>query len=423
MSQAPTDQHASVQRRTVRVLMASVIPAGIGTSGGYAATAVLAKELTDSGALAGLAAACYGLGSALATLPLARFMARHGRRPGLRLGWAFAAMGGLIAATSAILGFYPLLVVGALCLGTGNATTLTARYAGSDLASESTRARAIGVLVWASALGSTFGPSLGLGPAGWVARQLAMPELAGPYLLAMIALAAAAWSIDRRLRPDPLVVSGGVDPDNEVSRPPIGRAFAHIRSSPGAVLAVLAMLVGQVVMVAVMTMTPLHMKDGNQSLQIIGFMISVHIIGMYFFAPAVGWLTDRVGPRPLICVAGGLLFFGGEVASRTDPADRSGVFVGLFLIGLGWSFGLVAGSSLLTASIDLAHRVEAQGAADLIMVGSGATAGLSSGVVVQFTSYQTLSHWAGVGALVLVLAAGTQMVRRTSAALVSRPAG
>jgi len=403
--------------------MAGVVPAGIGTSGGYAATAVLAKELTDSGALAGLAAACYGLGSAIATLPLARYMARHGRRPGLRLGWGLAAMGGLIAATSAIMGFYPLLLLGALCLGVGNATTLTARYAGSDLATESTRARAIGVLVWASALGSAVGPSLGLGPAGWVARRLGMPELAGPYLLSMMALASAGIFINRRLHPDPLVLSGGVQLHDTISRPPIGRSFATIRNSTGAMLAVLAMLVGQVVMVAVMTMTPLHMDDGNQTLQIIGFMISIHIIGMYFFAPVVGWLVDRVGPRALICAAGALLFLGGEIASQTDPADRTGAFVGLFLIGLGWSFGLVAGSSLLTASVDLAHRVEAQGAADLIMVGSGAAAGLLSGVVVQFSSYQALGTWAGIGALILVVASGAQMARRTPVELVSPPGG
>lgn len=423
MSHVRTDEHAELQRRTVQVLMAAVVPAGIGTSGGYAATAVLAKDLTDSGALAGLAAACYGLGSALATLPLARYMAHNGRRPGLRVGWTFAAVGAAIAASSAIVGFYPLLVLGALCLGVGNATTLTARYAGSDLAGESTRARAIGILVWASAFGSVFGPSLGLGPAGWVANQLSLPELAGPYLFSMVALSASALFIDRRLRPDPLLVSGGADLGNTVSRPPIGRAFSRIRNSPGAGLAVLSMLVGQVVMVAVMTMTPLHMRDGDQTLQIIGFMISVHIVGMYFFAPAVGWLVDRVGPRPLICMAGGLLFLGGEIASHSDPADRTGVFVGLFLIGLGWSFGLVAGSSLLTASVDLPHRVEAQGAADLIMVGSGAAAGLMSGVVVQFSSYHALSHWAGVAALGLVAAAGAQIIGRTSGKAVGSPTG
>ncbi len=170
------------------------------------------------------------------------------------------------------------------------------------------------------------------------------------------------------------------------------------------------MLIGQVVMVGVMTMTPIHMKDGSQSLQIIGLMISFHIIGMYFFAPIVGWLVDRIGPPPLICAAGLVLFVGGGLAARTDSTDRAGVFWGLFLIGLGWSFGLIAGSALLTKSIPIEHRVQAQGAADLIMTGSGAAAGLTSGVVVQFTSYHALSHWASMSALLLIFAAGVVIV-------------
>jgi len=384
----------------------------MGTSGGYAAAAVLAKNITGSGALAGIAAAGYGIGSATATLPLARFMARRGRRAGLVRGWSVASAGGLIAATAAILGLYPLLVVGTFLIGVGNATTLSARYAGSDLATEDSRARAIGFLVWASAFGSVFGPTVGLGPAGRLAGRLGLTELAGPYLLSVLMLAVAAFAVNAWLRPDPLVVAGGIEPEGRVSRPPVSRAFRRIWASPGARLAVLAMLIGQVVMVAVMTMTPLHMDDGGQSLQIIGLMISFHVVGMYFFAPVVGWLVDRIGPRRLVVVAGLLLFAGGEIASRTDPADRAGVFWGLFLIGLGWSFGLVAGSSLLTASVSVAARVEAQGAADLIMIGSGAAAGLMSGVVVQLSSYHALSHWSGIMALTLVAVPSVQMARR-----------
>ncbi len=173
------DDTAGIQRRTVRVLMACVIPAGMGTSGAYAAAAVLAEDLTNSGALAGIAAAGYGVGSALATLPLARHMAHRGRRTGLAGGWTVASIGAAIAASSAIFRFYPLLVVGTILIGAGNATTLTARYAGSDLATEDARASAIGLIVWASAFGSVFGPTVGLGPAGRVATWLGLPELSG----------------------------------------------------------------------------------------------------------------------------------------------------------------------------------------------------------------------------------------------------
>ncbi len=171
------------------------------------------------------------------------------------------------------------------------------------------------------------------------------------------------------------------------------------------------MMLGQAVMVGVMTMTPLHMKDGDHELRIIGFVISVHILGMYALSPVVGWLVDRVGTHIMIATGGVLLFTGAEMASHTDPEDSAGVFVGLFLIGVGWSCGLIAGSSLLTNSFDVNTRVAVQGAADLLMVGAGASAGLVSGAAVEWSSFHALSHWAGVAALAMVVAAGWPIVR------------
>jgi MFS family permease len=179
------------------------------------------------------------------------------------------------------------------------------------------------------------------------------------------------------------------------------------------------MVVGHAVMVGVMTMTPLHMDNGDHELRVIGFVISLHVVGMYAFSPLVGWLVDRIGPHLVIASAGIVLFSGGELAAHTDAQDSGGVFAGLFLIGLGWSFALIAGSSLLTGAFAPAERVEVQGAADLIMISAGAMAGLSAGVIVEWTSYHSLSHWSGVLALGLVLAAFgplTQRMRRPALA-------
>jgi len=123
------------------------------------------------------------------------------------------------------------------------------------------------------------------------------------------------------------------------------------------------MAIGHAVMVGVMTMTPLHMENGEHELRIIGFVISLHVLGMYFFSPLVGWFVDRLGPRILIGVGGLISFSGTEFAARTESHDSAGVFVGLFLIGLGWSFGLISGSALLTSAFPPAERVGIQGAA------------------------------------------------------------
>ena len=395
---------AVLQIRVQRVLMSSLVLTGAAMSAVYAAAAVLAEDITGSDTLAGLAGGCLAVGSALATVPVARRMARLGRRRGLVAGWAIGALGAAIAFASAILEFYPFVVLGMIGIGAGNATNLAARYAAADLADDDKAARAIGLLVWTATIGTVVGPTLALGPAGAVAESVGLPQLSGPFLLAVILFLGGLACTHIWLRPDPLEVLGTIG-DQAPARPPLVQTIQRIAASPAARLAVLAMLVGHAVMVGVMTMTPLHMKDGDHELRVIGFVISLHVVGMYAFSPAIGWLVDRLGPHLLIGAGGVALFLGAELASHTDPEDSMGVFVGLFLIGLGWSFGLIAGSSLLTKSFAPAERVHVQGTADLIMTSAGAAAGLSAGMIVEWAGFHSLSHWAGLGSLTLVAAA------------------
>lgn len=404
---ATTDTEA-IQRRTLIVLMLSVGPAGMGMAGGFSATSLAAEDITKNDAWATLAATMISIGGAVAAVPLARYMAAHGRRPGLRIGWTIAGIGSLVAFVSVLADSYLLLVVGAFAIGVGNGTNLAARYAAADLAPPDRRARTIGVLVWASSIGSVLGPTVALGPTGWFAEQIDLPRLSGPYLMGAFVFAVAGFVVHFRLRPDPLVLATSLSESNlpgTVVKPSLLDSFAAIASNPMAVIAVAAMAVGQAVMVAVMTVTPLHMDDGNHETQIIGLVISLHIVGMFFFAPVVGWFVDRLPTEAMVAAAGVILFVGGELASHTDPSDSLGVFVGLFLIGLGWSFAMIAGSSLLTGAYPAHERANVQGAADLTMVASGAVAGLLSGVIVEQSSFGSLSHWAGVAALSLVAAA------------------
>ncbi len=416
------DDRAVLQRRTMLSLMSGVLPAGGALTAAVAANALLGEEITGRESLGTLAAAFLTIGGAFATMPMAGYMARHGRRAGLRLGWSFGLLGALSSFTAAVANVYPLLLVGALAMGMGQAANLAARYAAADLSTDETRARSIGMLVWTSSFSSALAPTLALGVVATLAVELGLPELSGPYLMSVALFAIAAVAIDRLLRPDPLEVAGGIVPDG-VDGPPKGfdairdqfaRAGAGIGKivvSPSARLAVFAMLVGQAVMVGVMTATPLHMKEGEHEIRIIGFVISLHIVGMYFFAPVVGFLIDRVGPRIMIGAGGVVLFIGSEMASHTRPQDRLGVFVGLFLVGLGWSFGLIAGSTLLTGSFPVSERVSAQGAADLVMSGAGALAALTSGVIFEFGSYHALSHYAGLAALSLTAYAIWRILR------------
>ncbi len=403
----------AVQRRNLLILMGGVVPAGAAMAAGYSAAAVLGEELSGSESLGTLAAVCMPIGGTLAAVPLAAYMSANGRRPGLRLAWSIAGIGAGLAFLAAFLKFYPLLPIGMLAFGLGNAANLSARYAAADVASEEDRAKTIGTLVWSGTFGSALGPILGLGAAGAIALAIGLPELSGPYLMAGGLFIFASVFIDRLLRPDPLeLVDGIVPPDPaHAGRSGIRTIASHFANAarpirdivahPSARLAVTAMVIGQAVMVAVMTATPLHMREGAHELSVIGIVISVHIIGMYFFSPVVGWLVDRVGPRLVIGLGGVILFVGAEMASNTPAETRNGVLFGLFLVGLGWSFGLIAGSSLLVGAFGPAERVSVQGAADLMMNGAGALAGISAGLLYEFRSYRDLSHYAAILALSL----------------------
>jgi MFS family permease len=409
-------ERAIIHRRSLRVLMVSQATGGAGVASAFAVGALLAEEVSGSTTLAGLAAAGLSVGSATATVPLASLMSRKGRRPGLQLGYSLAALGAVLAVVGGSLDVYLLVVVAIFLLGVASTTNLAARYAGADLAAEEERARSIGLLVWATTVGVVIGPTL-VDPAGRVAEALGLEELTGPFLFSAVFLTIAAVNVARRLHPDPLVVAGGLGQSVERRWTMLARSTRAIAAEPRAVLAVSSLVICQAVMVGVMTMTPLYMKDHHHDIQVIGFVLSVHVLGMYAFAPIVGWMSDRVGRMPMIVAAGVTLVLAAVMAGQADPHRAPQMFFGLFLLGLGWSFGLIAASSLLVDCFDLTQRVGVQGAADLAMTGAGALGGIASGVVVQNFGYQDLNTGAAVLGLVLIGLTVATVVRTRS----SRP--
>ena len=401
---AQTYERAAVQRRTIAVTMSSVIPTTMAMGSAFAASAVLAEEITGSATLATLAAGSMSIGSMAAAVPLSRRMARLGRRRGLVAGWWIGAAGAMTAVLSAVFSLYPLVVMGMIGVGAGQATNLAARYAVADNAPEDRLARAIGLLVWASTFGAATGPTIALGPVADFAGFVGLPELAGPYVLSTAMFLTGLTITHTWLRPDPLEVVGTIG--SEAPRPasPV-TVIRRIAAVPAARLALLAMLIGQLVMVGIMTATPLHMTSGDQDLAVIGQVISLHIVGMYAFSPIVGWLVDRLGTHTVVTLGGLILFVGAELAGHTDPEHSAGLFSGLTLIGIGWSCGLIAGSTLLTNAFPVHQRVEVQGGADFVMITGGAVGGMSSGALVELLGFQSLSHYSGIAALMLVAAA------------------
>jgi MFS family permease len=414
----------NTQRRIVRVLAAAQVLGGIGVASGAAVGALLAADLSME-SLSGLASASSVTGGALIALPVSRVMTAHGRRPGLLLAYAIGILGAITVVAGAVLGLFPLALFGLVLTGGGTTAGLQSRYAATDLAAPDTRGRSLATVVWATTVGSVLGPNLA-SPMGRLAEQVGVPRLAGPYMLTVVVFVIAAVVIATMLRPDPLDVArehharaSGTPRVGPARHGSLSEAIALVRTIPAAMLGFVAMAIGQAVMVAVMSMTPVHLQHGEASLKIIGFVISGHITGMYIASPLVGIASDRIGRRPVIVAGGAVLLASFLIAGTATGHESIQLAIGLFLLGLGWSCTLIAGSTLLTESIPAAERPNVQGMADLLMGMAGASAGLLSGLVVGLGSYALLNLICAV--LVVPLVAATLRVGRPATLLETQP--
>jgi MFS family permease len=415
----PDHRLREVQRRTVRTLVVSQAFGGLGISIGIAVAALLAEEVSGSEELAGLPQTTQVLGAAIASWLLARMMGRSGRRVGLSTGYLLGSAGAGLCVVAGVVGSFLLLLVGATLLGATTAANNQSRYAATDLARSEGRARALSVVVWATTIGAVVGPNL-TGSAGRAGRALGVPVLTGPFLFALVGTLGAAAVVAVFLRPDPLLVAREAALDRgEATRGRTSwpRVVEVVRTRPGVAAGTAALALAHAVMVSVMVMTPLHMHHGGATLEVIGVVISVHVLGMYALAPVVGWLTDRLG-RPTVLAVGAAVLLLALLLSGTAPAGASyQIGVGLFLLGLGWSLCTVAASTLLSESAPLDARTDVQGAADLVMGLTAAAAGAAAGVVVGSLGYAALNVFAAL--LVTGVATAAEYARRTTGALTS----
>ncbi|WP_372339602.1 MFS transporter [Nocardiopsis sp. CC223A] len=395
----PEEARLRLQRRTVAALMLTQVVGGIGMGAMLAVGALIALELTGSDTWSGMATTMITLGAAVFALPLASLAARRGRRPGLTLGWALGAVGGLVVIAATVSGLFPLFLLGMVLIGAGTATNLQARHAAADLASDRSRGRDLSIVVWATTVGSVLGPNL-IAPGGRVAALLGLPELLGPVVFTTTGFVLGALLTFALLRPDPLLTAAraaaSADPAAEApAELPVSAVLRAVAASPGALLAVVGIVSGHTVMVAVMTMTPVHMSHHGAALTVIGLTISLHIAGMYAFSPVVGWLSDRLGRVPVLLAGQAVLLVATAVAG-TAGHDETRVTVGLVLLGLGWSFSLVSGTALLAGSLEVGVRTRAQGVSDLLMNLGGAAAGGLSGVVLAQAGFGGLNLFAAL---------------------------
>ncbi|MER5343462.1 MFS transporter [Streptomyces mirabilis] len=374
----------ALRRRITAVLIAGQILGGLGVATGIALATVLAKQVSGTESLSGLAPTATVTGTAVLSVPLAALMTARGRRPGLVLAYLIGASGAGVVVVAACVGSFPLLLLGMAGFGAASSANLQARFAAADLAEPQRRARAISNVVWATTIGAVLGPNIAA-PAGRSVSGLGIPEAAGPFLWAAGVFLLSALLVAVLLRPDPLLTARALAPVEEQSAQArsIRAGFAAVAASPRARLALVTVAVSHTAMVSIMSMTPVDLGHHGASIDLIGLVISGHIAGMYAFSPLMGRLSG-------IGLAVGLLACAALLAG-TAGGSHGQIAAGLFVLGLGWSSGLVSGSALLTDSVPQAARAAAQGVSDLTMNTAAGLGGATAGLVVAQASYGWLN--------------------------------
>ncbi len=418
-------QMSRVQRRLIIVLFLVSSLNSAAMIGSFVLTPIISYSLSGRVQLIGLPNALSMVGRAGAGYPLGWLLDKAGRRIGLAVGLSFVIAGMLVSASAISAGSLVFFLGGAILLGMGRSALEQTRYAAAEIFPLSQQAKVIGMIVFAGTVGAIGGPLL-VEPSVEVARAQGFHEHVGPFWFGAGLMALALILLLVALRPDPKELAALLARQGEESRSADGSTdgSASDRTSssaasrgltqvlellklPDVQLAIAAMAIGQLVMTLLMVVTPLHMNRADYKADAISYVLMAHTLGMFGLSGLSGWLAGRVGRVPMI-FCGALVQV---LAAMMMPlsTELPVLFVSLFLLGLGWNFSYIAGSSHLSAALEGSRqRGRVQGINETMVaiasaMGSLGTGGIYSvsGVVAVAVSGVVIS--ATLGALALWL--------------------
>ncbi|MEK5097408.1 MFS transporter [Bacillus sp. FSL W8-0848] len=395
------EKQKTLYKRTLFIVSISQIFGGAGLAAGVTVGALIAQQMLGTDAFAGVPSALFTLGSAGAALFVGRLSQRYGRRTGLSAGFMIGGLGAIGVIIAALINSVFLLFASLLIYGAGTATNLQARYAGTDLANPKQRATAVSITMVFTTFGAVAGPNL-VNVMGNFALSIGVPSLAGPFILAA-AYILAGVVLFIMLRPDPLVIARSIE---ATSQEPSGKRHSatteHTANKRGIIVGATIMVLTQIVMVAIMTMTPVHMRHHGHGLGAVGLVIGFHIGAMYLPSLVTGVLVDKLGRTAMAVASGTTLLLAGLTAAFAPGDSMVLLVIALSLLGLGWNFGLISGTALIVDSTETATRAKTQGTVDVLIALSGAAGGALSGMIVAGSSYLTLSFTGGILSLLLI---------------------
>ncbi|KAA0784378.1 MFS transporter [Bacillus wiedmannii] len=396
------EDQQKLYKRTLIIVSISQMFGGAGLAAGITVGALLAQQMLGTDAYAGLPAAMFTMGSAVAAFFVGKLSQKHGRRIGLAAGFIVGGLGAIGVVVAALTNSIILLLVSLLIYGAGTATNLQARYAGTDLANKKQRATAISITMVMTTFGAVAGPNL-VGVMGRFAHSIGIPELAGPFILSAAAFILAGLFLFVMLRPDPLLIANMIETYKQ-EHTYKGQAVIEeaTENKRGITVGAIVMILTQVVMVAIMTMTPVHMGHHGHGLSEVGLVIGFHVGAMYLPSLVTGILIDKIG-RTTMSIAGGVILLAAGVIAAIAPSDSLILLiVALSLLGLGWNLGLISGTAQIVDATIPSTRAKTQGKIDVFIALAGASGGAMSGMVVANSSYAALSLAGGVLAFMLI---------------------
>ncbi|WP_258832144.1 MFS transporter [Peribacillus frigoritolerans] len=396
------EKQKMLYKRTLIIISISQIFGGAGLAAGVTVGALLAQQMLGTDAFAGVPSGLFTLGSAGAALIVGRLSQRYGRRTGLTAGFMIGGLGAIGVITASIINSVFLLFASLLIYGAGTATNLQARYAGTDLANNKQRATAISITMVFTTFGAVAGPNL-VNVMGDFALSIGVPSLAGPFILSAAAFILAGLVLFVLLRPDPLVIARTIEASKQESnRLGYSADTEQMVNKRGIIVGAAIMVLTQIVMVAIMTMTPVHMRHHGHDLGEIGLVIGFHIAAMYLPSLVTGVLVDKFGRTAMAIASGATLLLAGLISAIAPGDSMILLVIALSLLGLGWNFGLISGTALIVDSTDTSNRAKTQGTVDVLIALSGASGGALSGMIVAGSSYTALSFIGGLLSLLLI---------------------
>ncbi|UPM52884.1 MFS transporter [Gottfriedia acidiceleris] len=396
------EKQKMLYKRTLLMVSISQIFGGAGLAAGVTVGALLAQQMLGTDAFTGLPASLFTLGSAGAALIVGRLSQRFGRRIGLAAGFFTGGLGAIGVVIAAMTNSIILLFASLLIYGAGTATNLQARYAGTDLANNKQRAKAISIAMVSTTFGAVAGPNL-VGPMGKLAVSIGVPALAGPFILSATAFILAGLFLFMMLNPDPLILAKIIESNKtQIVDVVHSTQIESLKAKRGITVGATTMVLTQIVMVAIMTMTPIHMKHHGHGLNEVGIVIAFHIGSMYLPSLITGILVDKIGRTAMSIASGATLLLAGVIAASAPSDSMILLVVALSLLGLGWNFGLISGTAQIVDSTDSTTRAKTQGTVDVFVALAGASGGALSGMIVANSSYATLSLAGGILSLILI---------------------